>query len=85
MILQKWSIFMTTPINSNTGPSNNDYACGHNGRQETTVRDVLEHIVGNGEFGSAAAEAFDIVNSSSDTNRSGNDHKPEQPTPDNKA
>ena len=63
---------MTGPIHSNSGTyasassgesadsHDKDYACAHNGRPGTSVRDVLEHM-GNKEWGSAAAEAYDIA------------------------
>ncbi len=43
---------MTTPVNSTGSASNNspsfanDYACGHSGRAETTIRDAFENIWG---------------------------------------
>lgn len=32
--------------------------CAHNGRGETSISDIAEHV-GNGEFGSAARDAFE--------------------------
>ena len=72
---------MTTPVNLSGSASNNslsfdnDYACGHNGRPETTIRDVFEHL-GNIEFGSSIAEARDIA--TGDTTRGDSSNAPDK-------